>query len=412
MRRLFIISFILFCCHSLAAQVNYVLNPGLEEYTHCPLTADEIMYAKHWSPIDSTWHIYGVDTQGNASCSAEYCNTCDTFLSSSLLTLPANPWFNHYPRTGNGMAHVLMFVDSSLSGGMYLRDYLQGRLYQPLIAGKSYCVSFYVVLTHGGSMYAVNHIGAYLDDGHIDAVGNNCGLVQTQCTPQVLDTGIVYDSLNWTKIDGSFTATGTERFITIGNFFDLVNTEYVVMNTNALGGEAYYLIDDISVIESDTKAYAGPDVGKGIYDSVLLGRDEIIPGIKWWRDGVLIDTLHAGLWCKDTVPGLHTYILSQTLCGVTTWDTVLVTVWPLGIPPGPLKAELKIYPNPAGNTIYIDAAEKVNATILSLDGRILLNSPDAKSIDISSLAPGCYLLRVYDEQGILLQTEKLLKMSR
>ncbi len=399
------------CCYSLTAQVNYVLNPSLEQYSRCPIAGAQIMFALHWSSIDTNWYI--IDTLGNPDCSSSYCNTCDTF-SSSLIAFPVNPWFSHsYPRSGNGMAEVLMFVDSSLPAGSYERDYLQGRLYQPLIPGHSYCVTFYVMQNQGGAAYAINHIGAYLDKGQIDTALSTCGSVQTQYTPQVVENSIINDTLNWTKVEGSFIANGTERFITIGNFYDLTNTAHFVSNTHALGGGSYYLVDDVSVIETGTPAFAwGTDtLHKGYLDSFLLGRNETIPDIKWFRDGVLIDTLNAGIWIKDdTVGSYHTYIVEQILCGITTWDTVVVSVQLVNVSnvQNGIR-DFRMYPNPNNGSFNIKTprfdSRYVTIEVLNMMGQLVYsetvtvknNSLD-KQVNLK-VPPGVYMLRVMGDSG-------------
>jgi len=387
---------LLFCIPQTKGQVNYVKNASLEQYDTCPFEVDQIRFAKYWTCIDTNLVWYNLTPSDGQP---EYINTCDN-THNNAATAPDNARFFHYPRTGNGMAQVMMYF---YQGGLgYNRDYLQGRLYKPLIGGKTYCVTFYVTQEQQ-SNYSIKQVQAYLDNGMIDTA-TFPGVPQTQYTPQIQYNNFVSDTLNWVKIEGSFTANGNERFITIGDFFNNANTDTIAFNTNSMFyGLAIYLVDDISVIESDTKAYAGPDVGKGSADSVLLGRDEIIPGIKWWRDGVLIDTLNAGLWCKDSVPGVHTYILSQTLCGLTTWDTVKVTVWPLNVENVGNLGNVKVFPNPAKDEITISSSNVKEGLlrIFDISGKQLLEqqfSQNNTSIHLD-LSAGVYVLKLTDASG-------------
>ncbi len=360
MKNLIFIAILLLCCYPIAAQVNYVLNPSLEQHDSCPYSGDQIKFATYWQSLDSP-QIYQYASDGEP----EYLNTCGTGIGA----VPYNGYFHHYPRTGNGMAQVGMFSLPNFIS--YLRDYLQGHLYKPLTAGTSYCVTFYVALENG-SDYANNHIGAYLDNGMIDTTVLP-GLPQTEYTPylQALDTSIIIDTLNWTKIEGSFIANGTEKFITIGNFYSDSNTDIVSTGFSTYPN-ALYLVDDISVIESDTKAFAwGTDtLYKGYLDSFLLGRNETIPGIKWYRDGVLIDTLNGGIWCKDdTVGSYHMYIVSQTLCGITTYDTVVVSVELVSVRNIKNMKDIIVYPNPVQNELVIENAANDLIRIYDVMGR-------------------------------------------
>ncbi|MBK6983601.1 MAG: gliding motility-associated C-terminal domain-containing protein [Bacteroidetes bacterium] len=72
-------------------------------------------------------------------------------------------------------------------------------------------------------------------------------------TPQVVNkNNFILDSLNWTKIEGTFTANGSEEYLTIGyfenqtvdtlnNYDDEFNPYYKIAS--------YYYVDGISLIE-------------------------------------------------------------------------------------------------------------------------------------------------------------------
>ncbi|EHQ24311.1 T9SS type A sorting domain-containing protein [Mucilaginibacter paludis] len=364
------------------AQVNLVLNPSFEQYSRCPYEADQIQFANPWSPIDTVNHISQKDSFGSGNCTPEYCNTCAP--ANTDASVPKNTHFYNNPRTGNGMAQVQMFCDETgiPPGFTYLRDYLNGRLYNKLISGKSYCATFYVVLTQQ-SQYAIDHIGAYLDDGQIDTnKWDNCGLTRTQYAPQIISHNIINDTLHWAKIEGSFIAKGNEQYITIGNFFDQAHTNYTLSVTGAMTGTTWYLVDDVSIVESNTPAYAGRDTTIVAGDSVFIGRNEILPDVKWSlksRDSgggwVLIDTLHAGFWVKPAI-GTNTYMVQQTLCGTVKYDTVTITVKRVGINGlnGP-QNDWHIYPNPAKNEIRVVNVGNTNNAALAiydLSGRLLL----------------------------------------
>jgi hypothetical protein len=73
--------------------------------------------------------------------------------------------------------------------------------------------------------------------------------------------------------------------------------------------------------------------------------------------------------------------------------------------------DIKIYPNPATSVLHIDAPVKVNVSILSVDGKVLIEQKDASDINISSLANGMYMIMVYDENKLLLKTTKFAKIE-
>ncbi|MEO6832680.1 MAG: T9SS type A sorting domain-containing protein, partial [Chitinophagaceae bacterium] len=111
-------------------------------------------------------------------------------------------------------------------------------------------------------------------------------------------------------------------------------TSYVQVPLNKYNSTVdftWYLVDDVSVIESSTIADAGSDTHVGAGDSVYIGRPkEVGLECSWVKLGtsVVIGT-GAGIWVKPSVT--TSYVVTQTLCGTVTKDTVRVEVWPAGV---------------------------------------------------------------------------------
>ena len=70
---------------------------------------------------------------------------------------------------------------------------------------------------------------------------------------------------------------------------------------------------------------------------------------------------------------------------------------------------INVYPNPTTAMLHIDAPVKVNVTVLSIDGKVLLEQKAVIDIDVSNLADGMYLIMIYDEHNLLLKTTKFAK---
>ena len=88
----------------------------------------------------------------------------------------------------------------------------------------------------------------------------------------------------------------------------------------------------------------------------------------------------------------------------------------VGTDPSVLPVKLIVYPNPSEGNITVkivqDNLEKPKYLIYNLDGQLKDNGvimSDLQKIDISSLAAGIYLLTVYDNNGDLLASEKIIK---
>jgi len=404
---------LLFAFASANGQVNYVLNPSFEEHTGCPFENDQLWMATYWGPIDTV--------ATHPLCSAEYINACGG---------PTWPWgvpgngnlsYYQYPRHGNGMAEGLMFSDESspTSTVYYKRDYIQGRFSQPLTAGQSYCVTFYTVAVNQ-TPYAHDQIGAYIDNGAIDTFTVDtfaCASPQTQYTPQVVCNGIISDTQNWVKVEGSFIANGTERFITIGNFKDKANTNVIALNdTTGItqgGGWSYYLFDDVSVVPSDLDAYAGNDTTINQGDSAFIGRSDLLPDIKWRDGNGIIDSLNAGIWVHPIQT--TTYTVEQTLCGLVKYDTVTITVIPQdttidtpeSVPYIAYKAGFSLYPNPSNGDIIayssLLANSNVDMLIADVSGLIMLRDKIVFKGTYANLhvnlIPGVYLMELRNKSG-------------
>ncbi len=400
------------------AQVNYVLNPSFEQYNSCPATLDEIQFANHWTGIDTITWLPGDPIIPSAFpyCLPEFCNVCSS--NTECCSVPYNKRFFQYPRSGNGMAQEVMYFDESYSVENR-RDYLQGKLISHLNPGESYCVTFYVNFEGNvaflPSGYAVDHIGAYLDDGSIDLdTGSHCGQPHPSISPQVFTTSIISDTINWTKIQGSFTASGSEKFITIGNFFDKVHTNTISYSTAiSMGGNfSVYLVDDVSVIKSNAEADAGTDqiVSPGS-DSVFIGiLDEGMP-VTWYLLGSSTPIGYKGGF-KVHPDTTTSYVVEMDLCGNVSRDTVTVYVAPAGVVQMNRYKDAQIYPNPVITSITIVNAKGSDVYMYDVMGRQVFNTTIYSNKDVQNiqqLAPGMYILQVVDPATGFKITKKIVK---
>ncbi len=71
--------------------------------------------------------------------------------------------------------------------------------------------------------------------------------------------------------------------------------------------------------------------------------------------------------------------------------------------------DIKVYPNPVSNVLYIDAPQRVFVTVLTMDGKMLLAQKEAISVNVGQLANGTYMIMIYDENNMLLKAEKFIK---
>lgn len=163
---------------------------------------------------------------------------------------PANRFGDIQPKTGIAYSGFSVFNIQ----GEY-KEFVFQYLSSPLIAGKSYCLTFYVCRADR-NQYAIKNIGAYFSNGLL--TNNQNFYVFFNVIPQVENqNGFIADTIQWTQIQGCFTANGGEQYLTIGNFNYNVNTDTLYVGTNnpdplynnPLYDYSYYYIDDVSLYE-------------------------------------------------------------------------------------------------------------------------------------------------------------------
>ena len=296
------------------------------------------------------------DTVRNISYLPLYWSALDTSSFFGLLfappKTPKNNFGYQWPRHGNNyLGTSPYFVNNT-------RGYPRNRLKQNLRAGKTYCVTYFVSLTHL-SPYGIDALGAYFGNHTLDTI-RYCNSPITYLTPQVNNptNNIITDTLNWVAITGTFVATGSEKYMLLGNFKSDTNTNLALTNpTNIALFAADYYIDAVSCIEADVAAYAGPDKYLLAGDSVYIGRERdfaVDPYCVWYQlpNTISIDTT-SGIWVKPMQT--TTYVVQQNLeCGSLKWDTVVVRVGYTGnVELEILNDKLKIYPTPANEMLNV-----------------------------------------------------------
>ncbi len=387
----------------LNAQVNCVINGGFDIVTNCtdPYPG-YIIFAPPW------------DTLANGGGYGNVMNKCYPRATNS--GIPFNLGGNAYqePRTGNGYAYVAFFKLTS-NPAVNWRWYIQQKIAYKLNPGKSYCVTYWAsFINYCG--YAVDELGAYFDDGSLQSIAP---LKEAPANPQVKSpSGVFYaDTLNWMKVQGTFTANGTEEYITLGNF----RLNAAVSYTNLYGytsGVGSYFIDDVSVIETDLPAFAGVDMYCIPGDSVFIGRASEI-GLNddcfWYKLPNTISSIDtvAGLWVKPIIT--TTYVVKQDICGMVKWDTVVVNQSAVGLKDLSFKSDdLRFYPNPASKELNIEFLKVIisntnyKLSIINSLGQIireeeLVFKEKKATLNIKELKNGIYSFHLKNSKGQIIE---------
>jgi len=407
MNRTILITIIFTCVYAIAyTQVNFVKNPSFEKLIKCPNEWNQINQSEFWT--------CAVDTTGEPRYAPEYYNKC---AGSDLdAGVPNNLAAFQYPHSGDAYVGAHLYYDnpppfpSGLSTNW--RDYTQGRLFKPLVAGQAYCVSFWVVMAEV-SAYGHNSIGAYLDDGNINK-RSPAGDMITDVVPQVASTSVIKDTMNWIKIQGSFVASGNETHITLGNFAkqEDVDTSSDFGYYTPMIQYSYFLIDDVSIVPIDLDADAGKDTWVEMGKQVQIGRvgDTTAEGLdcKWYKKGVLIDSGAIITVSANAIKNaVDTYVVVQTICGFVKTDTVTVKTAGLGVNEYGFGTSFIVYPNPSNGAITISYSltpqGAITAKVYDLLGRIVHQEQltfNSKETGVNLNAPnGSYILELKDEAG-------------
>ncbi len=174
---------------------------------------------------------------------SDYFNVCNNLTTWQFAGVPQNQLGYQYPFNGNGYCGFIAF-DMTFED---YREYLQTKLLQPLVAGKKYSLSYYVVTPIVG--YTVEKIGALFSSNNFNAISYS----PIVASPQIVNTnGFLTDTLNWTKIEGEFIADGGEEYLTIGYFVDSLDIDTLNTSPDSIlvAPISYYYIDGVELFES------------------------------------------------------------------------------------------------------------------------------------------------------------------
>ena len=231
----YLLLIILYSTFSISAQNNLVPNYSFESNSNCPNAAGQLTYVSDWHTCNSL--------------TPNYFNSCQ--LIPNTYGVPSNVKGYQFSKTGNACVGILAYGNIPSTA----REYIQSELIHPLTAGKSYRVSFYVSLANPSTV-AITQLGAYLSNNII----SSSTALALPYTPQIIaDRGnYLIDTVDWIEITATYKATGGEKFITIGNFKDEVQTDTIQLHSGL--PEAYYYIDDVSVTPVDIASTTIPNV--------------------------------------------------------------------------------------------------------------------------------------------------------
>ncbi len=331
---------------------NLVNNPSFEVLSSCPTGPS------HSATLSVGW------LNPSQAGTPDVFNIC---CSSTLTT--CNPYtYKQLPRTGDSFVGVWC-TDPTFT----VREYVHSQLTNTLVSNNFYYIKFFVVLGNY-SKYACNNIGMYFSNNSIYQSGASNFLLNY--TPQIkkFNNPIITDTLNWIEISGIYQSTGTENYVTVGNFNNDVTTDTLTTDTNNYSG-SYYLLDDISVENITAPQWQYRDTTIYLGDSVLIGPAITGLNVDWFDMSSTFIKNAPGIYVKPIVT--TPYQATETFNSVVYNHTVTVTVlMPVKVDEyDKLQNNVSIYPNPSSGNFSIQFDDlkigDVEIIITDIAGRIV-----------------------------------------
>ena len=303
--------FFLFVSPLFPAAQNLVPNPSFESYISCPTTLlHQIDRCNDWfNPTGAT---------------PDYYNSCSVSVYADI---PLNIYgFQNERTAGNAYTGISLYSINPND-----REYVEVKLTQSLVAGKKYCVTFYVSCADSSEL-ATSRLGIYLSND--SALGYFSDTLAFQPQVENMFGNIISDSVGWVKISGIYSAAGGEKFLTIGNFYDDAGTDTLRIK-QGIYRYSYYFIDDVSLEEMFyDSANAGSDVNICQSFTVTLGTPACNGCLYQWQasSGTVSDPTIAQPTATPSVTTTYILIMTDTstgtLCDITTTDTVIISIIP------------------------------------------------------------------------------------
>lgn len=375
----------MFCFKSKAQ--NLVPNWSFEQNIDCATPV--LRNAVDWCSVSNNCtYFYSCENNPFYQTPYQYLNSC---IQSYQV-----------PRTGNAYTSIYGYISTSTNTP---DRYAQVKLVDTLKTSKIYCVSFYLSLWNY-SQYSTDKIGAVLTPTPFPCLppATSPNYTVSGVIPQIVSpTGVqLDDTLNWMEVSATYTANGTEAYLTIGDFF--LQSQHSIVQTypTNCNSVADYYLDDVSVEEVE--------IAKVRNDTLINQGDSAIVGLNSNEAALFSWQPTTGLSCtncpnpKASPSVTTTYTLTKTQCKVTTNAVITVSVNPVGINELGINNAITLQPNPTNGIVNISSRyEMQNIEVINIAGQLLyqeiLNSK-THELQLQNFAEGIYFVKVYYINGM------------
>jgi hypothetical protein len=225
---------ILLCCLIFAANdysQNLLPNPGFELYSTCPNSFAQF-----------NGYVSGWQVPSGHTGSPDFLHSCS---GGSTCGVPVNTFGSQASATsGNGYVGLVLVYNSSAN----FREYIQAQLLAPLVAGQTYTFTLQASVADN-MQYSSPNLGAYFSASpYIWQSGNTAPMTALDAQAVYFSSGAV-NKTDWTTLTASYTATGGEQYVILGNFRDDAASTMQFVSAGTYNG-AYVFLDDMSLVLS------------------------------------------------------------------------------------------------------------------------------------------------------------------
>ncbi len=394
--RYILMGFIFFIVSNSFSQ-NLIYNGDFEIHDTCPNGQGQITYAPNWYSATGT---------------PDYFNSCISY--TNVISMPFNALgYEKDYKNQNAYAGLYTFNRAFPNNG---REYIGTKLLDTLKVNKKYLGTFYTNQCNNWN-YAVASIGAYFTNGSILPTYPEFINV---FNPQINNTILLKDTVNWLMVQDTFIAHGGETYLTIGNFsYDSLSDTLRVYNMGSGHNNdyAYYYIDGVSVYDVTSGVcnnYWDAGFDKYIFagDSIRLGAINTDNSNYTWINSIsgatyLSSNTDSRPWSTPSVT--TTYYVTKICPNNNVFiDTVTVYVQStVGI--NEIKNitnnfDAQVYPNPnIGKEVFINttglANGNINVKLTDLEGRTVYESDNNISVGttnfkLTEIKKGVYFVHI------------------
>ena len=238
MKRIVIVALLISIGSSFAQDDNnLVINPSFESLKGKLKKQKQISVATNWeSPTELSADLFSSKVK-------------------ELVGTPKNVYGKETPYDGENYAGIVALSYNNKEP----RTYLQTELLGALKKGTQYCLKFNVSLADK-SKYSSNNIGGYITQKRFEVEGKADIIFDSEKDKNKVvkhPENNTFDArFNWETVCNVFTASGKEKFLIIGNFYNFKECKFKKLKkpVDLMGQQipvAYYYVDQVELFVLD-----------------------------------------------------------------------------------------------------------------------------------------------------------------